>query len=338
MVDEAKFDAAGAMVPELPKFKHGFAIGNEVWVREQPTPYYRRHLLLHEGTHSYMQTIRGGLGPPWYAEGLAELLGTHRWEGGKLTLDWFPRSREEVPQLGRIKLVRDMVAAGRLMPLEQVLATPGTLNANNEPYAWRWALAALLDGTPAYRERFRKMPEAAASGQLEKRFRAAYADDWRELADQWEVFASTIEHGHDLERSAIRFAPGKPLAGSSTAVEVRVDLGWQSSGVELQAGRSYRLSASGRYQLGQKPQIWWCEPGGVTMRYHAGLPLGLVVGAIRPNEPTRGKPTPLAKPEPIGLGTTFTPHDTGTLYLRINDSPAELADNVGKVEVRVEAD
>ena len=40
-------------------------------------------------------------------EGMAELLSTHRWAEGRLTLNWIPTSREEVPMWGRIKIIKD---------------------------------------------------------------------------------------------------------------------------------------------------------------------------------------------------------------------------------------
>jgi hypothetical protein len=45
----------------------------------------------------------------------------------------------------------------------------------------------------------------------------------------------------------------------------------------------------------------------------------------------------LFRAELVGLETTITPAATGTLYLRINDSNAELADNRGEVEVGIQA-
>ncbi|HVW39003.1 MAG TPA: hypothetical protein VHB99_16930, partial [Pirellulales bacterium] len=52
MKDEAKFRAAGLLPDELPQFQFGYTRGDEIWWREQPSAYYRRHLMLHEGTHS----------------------------------------------------------------------------------------------------------------------------------------------------------------------------------------------------------------------------------------------------------------------------------------------
>ena len=69
----------------------------EFWLYDQPTAYYRRHLMLHEGTHVFMVSFLGGCGPGWYMEGTAELFGTHRLDeqSGQLTLRIMPRSREK---------------------------------------------------------------------------------------------------------------------------------------------------------------------------------------------------------------------------------------------------
>ena len=81
MKDKARFAERGLLPGDLPPFAHGYSRGRNLWLYEQPSDYYRRHLLLHEGTHGFMNTILGGCGPPWYMEGMAELLGTHRWRG-----------------------------------------------------------------------------------------------------------------------------------------------------------------------------------------------------------------------------------------------------------------
>src|SRR5687767_8851911 len=75
--DRERFRALGLLPGDNPEFVNGYARGYELWLLEQPSDYYRRHLLLHEGTHALMQTQLGGAGPGWYMEGMAELLGTH---------------------------------------------------------------------------------------------------------------------------------------------------------------------------------------------------------------------------------------------------------------------
>ena len=79
--DKQPFTSAGLLPDDLPPFANGYSWGHQFWLYEQPTDYYRRHLLLHEGTHGFMQTVLGGMGPPWYAEGMAELMGTPSLEG-----------------------------------------------------------------------------------------------------------------------------------------------------------------------------------------------------------------------------------------------------------------
>jgi hypothetical protein len=351
IVDRQRFARAAALHEELPQFRHGFAWGADCWLNEQPTDYYRRHLLLHEGTHGFMNTrlldgnhARGW--SDWLLEGLAELLATHTLVDGKLQMHYFPRSREETPQLGRIKLVHDAVAAGRRRTIDEVLTVNSKLQLENEAYAWCWALCALLDGVPRYRDRFHQAiadPEATGFNQ---RFKDRYADDWRELLDDWAVFTATLEHGHDLPRSAIEFRAGAPLAAAGAEFLVAVDRGWQSSGIQLAAGRSYRLTASGRFEIAHTPRAWPCEPNGVSLRYYAGRPLGQLLAAIRTDaaRTETGKPdelrataSPFLEPTVIGLGTTLRPTTAGTLYLKINDSPAELADNRGTVQVTIRA-
>jgi hypothetical protein len=285
-----------------------------------------------------MNTMLGGIGPPWYAEGMAELLATHRYAEGRVTLDYFPKNREEVLQLGRIKLVRDCVAAGRLLTLSMVLDFGPGAHIENEPYAWCWAVAALLDGQASLRDRFRQLSQAVTRPDFNAYFRQLYAADWHELNDAWEVYASQLEHGYDFIRAAIEFAPAAPLASGGGQVRVAADRGWQSSRLRLEAGKKYRLRATGRYQVAREPKVWWCEPGGVTIRYYAGQPLGILLAAVRPDERRDDEISPLVHPQVIGLGATLKPEQSGTLYLRINDSPAELADNAGTLDVEIVAE
>ena len=78
--DRKTFDKLGVMPAGDDKFVHGLSMGSDLWLYDQPTAYYRRHLLLHEGTHAFMAKFLGGCGPGWYMEGTAELFGTHRME------------------------------------------------------------------------------------------------------------------------------------------------------------------------------------------------------------------------------------------------------------------
>ncbi|MHC4179068.1 MAG: hypothetical protein ACYSWU_16265 [Planctomycetota bacterium] len=334
MKDKARFRRTGLLPDGLPPFRHGYSQNHELWLYDQPSDYYRRHLLLHEGTHGFMNAMLGGCGPPWYMEGMAELLATHRWHGGRLTLNHIPAVRREVPHWGRIRIIKDATAAGRPMRLKDVIEYPIHAHLETEPYAWCWAAATLLDRHPRYRDRFRQLYKHVLKPDLSDRFYRLVGDDWEQLREEWQLLVTGLEYGHDVPRTAVDFAPGKALPPGGAGVTVAADRGWQNSRLRLEADAKYRLQAAGRYQVAKVPKIWWCEPGGVSIRYYQGCPLGVLLAAVRPDQGTRGS-SELLRPTVVGLATTLSPKESGTLYLRINDSAAELDDNAGELRVEI---
>lgn len=336
MKDKALFQRVKLLPDNLPSFDNGFSYNYDLWVFDQSSDYYRRHLLLHEGVHSFMNTVLGSCGPAWYREGMAELLGTHHWSNGELTVGYFPASRDQTPMWGRIKIVRDAFTAHRAKRLPDVLAYDPATQPGTEPYGWCWAAAALLDGHPRYQARFRTVVKMVQQPDFNQRFRRLMGADWDNLMEEWQIFVADLEYGYDFQRTAIDFAPGNPLEPAGGQVTIRADRGWQNSGIALKAGVAYRLRATGRYQVATKPQIWWCEPNGVSIRYYHGQPLGILLTAVRPDVSSSGR-SPFVVPTPIGLTATLTPKQSGTLFLRINDSAAELADNSGTLTVEVKA-
>ncbi|HEV3417089.1 MAG TPA: hypothetical protein VG056_09760 [Pirellulales bacterium] len=343
MQDKLRFEASGLLPPSLPPFLNGYTVRHESWVNNQTTnkgqivaisDYYRRHLLLHEGTHGFMISVLGGFGPPWYAEGMAELLGTHHWRDGRLQLDYFPTKPAEVPKLGRIELVESDVANHRGRTLAEVLAYDAHAHLKVEPYAWSWAATAFLDNHPRYRDRYHEVWRYAAERNFNKRFAEKFADDGAQLAEEFQVFASDIAYGYDFSRTMIDFTPGKPLPTRHAHVIVAVDRGWQNSGMMLEAGKTYHLTAAGRYQVAKEPRVWWSEPGGVSIRYFHGKPLGVLLAAVRPDHPANGD-SPLASPIMVGLGATIRPEKSGTLYLRTNLSSGEFKSAAGSLAVEI---
>ena len=94
-------DAAGYYHPSTKK----------VYLSVQPTRYYENSLLLHEWMHQFHYLSRTGNQdvPHWYAEGLAEYLSRHDWDGECLRLgvipmisqeDFYAKARQDVDDLG----------------------------------------------------------------------------------------------------------------------------------------------------------------------------------------------------------------------------------------------
>jgi hypothetical protein len=330
--DRQKFAALDLLPNDNPNFPTGYSRGYELWLMEQPSDYYRRHLFLHEGTHSFMYTQLGGAGPGWYMEGMAELLGTHRWENGRLQLGVFPQRKDDVPMWGRIKLIRDAVAEGKALPIEAVMKIDNRRKLSTGEYAWTWALAALLDGHPRFQSRFRELKKSVADPAFDERFRASFAEDWDDLLIEWDAFVATIDYGYDMPRMAMIHKPARDVGSQPQTAKIAADRGWQSTGWLLKARQAYRVSASGRFQIADDGRPWPCEPGGVTIEYHDGKPLGMLLGALRPTA-TKGR---FGSPTMIGLQAMIEPKEDAVLYLRVNDSPAKLNDNRGELNAKIE--
>lgn len=337
MESKPRFQGAGLYTPDLPEFPNGYQKGSQFWLFEQPSDYYRRHLLLHEGTHAFMNRWLGGAGPPWYMEGMAELLGTHQWDGERLTLGYNPPDKTEVPYWGRVKIVRDDFVANRGLTLLDVFRYDQQAHLKNEAYGWCWAATAFLNAHPQTREAFQKLRSNTQDRSIEfsKKFYETLKPVWPEIAEDWQLYVINLDYGFDIARAATLRVPATDLPAGGKSVNVVADRLWQSTGVRLEAGKTYDLTASGRYALAREPQPWWCEPGGITIEYHQGKPLGILLAAVHDPQASDSGLTPLASPEVIGLHGQITPRKSGTLYLCLNDSPAKLADNQGSATVQI---
>ena len=340
MVDRARFREAGLLPEDLPGFLHGRHRGAEFWMNDQEHDYYRRHLMLHEGTHCFMTIFKNVLQPAvWYMEGMAELFGTHALDTttGKAQFRVMPGNRENFQGLGRIRMVHDDVAQNGLPEMETIFGLRPNDYLKNDAYAWSWALCKFLDTHPRYRDRFRHITQHVSASRLDSDLAKLFDPDTADLHEEWLLFAKNLCHGYDIERAAIEFKAGKPVGKTTARAEIAADRGWQSSGVLVEKGGTYRITADGRYTVAQLPEPWECEPQGVSIRYCEGKPLGMLLGTIRSSEAPKESPrTTMLKVIPIGRELQITAEITGTLYLRVNDFWNELADNTGKLEVIVE--
>ena len=144
IVSKERFRSLGQPPQDLPPFANGYQRAGRIWLYEQPSAYYRRHLLLHEGVHGFMEFVFGGLGPPWYSEGVAEFLATHSWDGARLEVAVTPRDKLAAPHWGRIKIIRDAFARQRARELPAIFRYPPQAHLQVEPYGWCWAAVMML--------------------------------------------------------------------------------------------------------------------------------------------------------------------------------------------------
>jgi hypothetical protein len=240
-----------------------------------------------------------------------------------------------------VQLVQEAVADGRLRSVADIVNDDVRGYVDNESYAWCLAFTTFLERHPKYRDRYHALLKQVRSLKFNDDFRRAFSADMSQLGREWLVFANELEYGADPARTAITFQSGRPIVGGSAQATIAADRGWQSSGIRLEAGKTYHVRASGRYQIAASTAAdgstipWPCEPGGVTIRYYHGRPLGMLLASVEPDDLPADTLPPMLKPIAVGLETRLTPDTAGTLYLRVNDSNGELADNAGMLTVEV---
>ena len=238
--------------------------------------------------------------------------------GGPPQLGAMPANRQEVPEWGRIRIIKEAFAEHRAMRVAGVVGYPPIVYLDNVPYAWSWALAALLDGNPQYRDRFRQLYNAIPQGRVNVRFYELFQSDWQELNEQWQVFIAEIEYGYDFARTADRFHPGWAVAVGRGQGESR-----RRPRLAEQRPVAAIRQAISPYGLGPLP-------GGQN---HAGLVVraGRRLDPLLPGPPAghppcrrpagtiaavarRQEPVHTAGPLVVGLGTTLSPPQSGTLF------------------------
>jgi hypothetical protein len=200
-------------------------------------------------------------------------------------------------------------------------------------------LCAFLDGHPRYGPRFRQLSRWTDGRRFTDAFVAAYKDDAHDLDTEWSLFIVNLQYGYDIPRAAIEFAAGEPLPSQGLhRCRIRADRGWQSARCQLQAGQDYTVTATGRFSVAQVPKPWVSEADGLSIRFVDGKPIGQLLACLREVEgPTDGRQSML-RVLPVGHERSFTSPLAGTLYLRLNDSWSELADNLGEIEVTIRAE
>lgn len=341
MRDQDRFRQAGLLPVTLPAFAHGKHDAQQFWMNDSDYDYYRRHLLIHEATHCFMQAMGGTTRdvPVWYLEGMAELFAAHQpSDDGSTFFRIMPTRKEDFVGFGRVQMIQRAVADGRLLTLNEIARLkPDDFIHKNESYAWAWALCTFLDQHPRYHDRLQSLGRTYVGEGFETSLRRLFDPVVADLAAEWEVFAQHLCYGFDVERAAIQFDPGTAIAPGEKPHETSVSAraGWQSSLVEVLEGETYELRADGRTVLAETTRPWESEAQGISIRYSEGMRIGRLQGRVisAPDPETQRRRIS----DVIDLGReakVVAPFD-GTLYLRVNDFWNELSDNSGEYTVNI---
>jgi hypothetical protein len=335
MADQERFRAAGLLPDNLPDFEHGRHRGQEFWMNDQGSDYYRAHLLLHEGTHCFTTAVDRDLTRSvWFFEGIAEYFATHRApRDAAPAFGVWPDQRTAFPLLGRIKLLEEHRSRSDTLSMVEVARQSPDGYDQPDAYAWAWALVHFLAECADTRESFRQIVQGVVRGESHAPLEQLLSDD--RLQRLWRWYVADLCHGYDLTRALPSAKDFEVREEFGQKISIAANRGWQTTGVRLQAGQSYQISAKGRVELASQPRPWISEPAGVSIRYHAGLPLGRLIGRYWPSAPSSNRDLETIS---IGEEEVYIPSEEGVLFLRVNDFWNELTDNTGEYSVTVNRD
>ncbi len=342
--DKAIFMQQGLIPPSVPNFPFGYALGNRVWVIAQDSPYYTRHLLLHEGAHALAYDRFGGTGPSWFMEGTAEMLAVHQGAGRKTIINQVPNNRESVPYWGRFKVLQHSRQAKKIPSLATVMAYPRDLKSDVESYGWSWAATMMLYEYPDTRDAFFT---AAKHGTLSDAvfnndLRRSLQNDWPVITARWRLMCHDLDYGFDWPRERVSLSMNdRNWDGRDLLINVMADRGWQSIGVRLAAGMKLNVTPAGQCTLAKHPKPWTSTPTGVTIRYQGGRPLGQLLACLVPNTPANDQSKPVTilplQVAAITRAARIPIKENCWLLFRVNDAPGELSDNQGSYQLKITA-
>ena len=261
----------------------------------------------HEAVHAYCYQMFGSTGPVWYSEGMAEM--------GRY---WASHNDRGVHgDGGSIRFLRQTAP-----PSVKTLTRTGQTSDGWRNYAQRWALCHLLANNPNYGQRFRTLGFSLLGARPGTSFQSYFGTMSREIQFEYDLFLRNLENGYRVDLCAwdwkTRFRRLK--TGRTAKSTIDAGRGWQASGISVQAGHSYSVTASGDWQTSTGAEA--VDADGDSRG------VGRLQAVIWNNHQ-------LTRSSDLGRQATFKPAGDGKLFLRCGDRWGSLHDNTGQLNVRV---
>ncbi len=262
---------------------------------------------LHEAVHGYAGQTFGRTGPHWYAEGMAEL--GHYWVNGQKGVNAPPVVIQYLKKCPRRQL-------------SQLLVCDEELGGTWEDYAWWWTLCHFLDNNPNYSADFRALGPQLLQGK-ETGFRQVFGAKVKEFTFEYEFFLDHLEAGYRVELGSWDWKRKffSLISGRSVNAAVQAGRGWQPSGLIVAADTAYQYTATGTWRTGKDDETVDADGDDKGQ--------GRLVGVIL-------KDYKLGEEFELGKSGSFTAKSDGNLYVRCRDAWNKLADNSGRISVKLQ--
>lgn len=262
----------------------------------------------HEAVHAYCILNFGTSGPVWYSEGMAEM--GQYWRPG-----------EKAVQVHDV--VIQHLKRSKAKSLNEIVNGGERTGDSWQNYAWRWALCHLLATNENYAPRFRPL----GLDILMKKgttFEDVYGSMASEISFEYLFFLKHVENGFRCDLCSWDWkAKYKLVKGSvvSTAT-IEAGRGWQPTRALVKRGEEYQYSAAGQWKV--------TKEGDEVDADGAADGSGKLLAVLFDNYE-------LSEPFELGAYGTFTAPGDGQLLVRCNDKWTEIADNAGKMTVKIAA-
>ncbi|MDO5552643.1 MAG: hypothetical protein Q4G68_02665 [Planctomycetia bacterium] len=319
----------------LPGPTPGFSNGSRIWVFDQQFDYYNRLLLIHELVHAVMNRSFGALEPRWFAEGIAESLALHHWDGTKLELGQKPSRLYQTPGFARLDTLNRLRYDDALPDLATVFALTPDDFRGTKAYAIAWSFVLFLTQHERYKDLAARMPYFMMAPNPTGQFLRLVEEANLPLAADWSDFILNFTEDYDFEKAQVDYTPGTLLAvGDSRTISVSPQTGWVNSGLILESGGEYQLKPQGSFELYDPRKMVPCDANGITKTWHAGRPTGMMLFCLGNGSPASSDYW--RDTEPLRRTKRLTPAQTGSLFLRLNVPCFDLAKNRGSIDVEVQ--
>lgn len=270
----------------------------------------------HEAVHAYCAQNFGRTGPVWYSEGMAEM--GNNWKV-------VPRKGQPLAVTCE-RYVIDYIKQSEPKSLNEIVNSRETTGDSWQNYCWRWALCHLLATNPNYSARFRPLGLALLTNKPVS-FDQTYGSMDKEISFEYLFFLRHFDQGYrcdlcqwDWKTKFRKLNSVRPLSS-----KIEANQGWQASRVLVEEGQEYQISTFGEWNTATESKDVTAS-GDDSGR---GTLMGVV---LYENEAGDYE---LSEAFELGNADRFEAPASGKLFLRCRDNWHELADNSGKITVKI---
>ena len=137
----------------------------------------------HEAVHAFCAQTFGGIGPVWYAEGMAEL--GQYWRPATVDVSIDP-------------VVVSYLKNSPAQKLTDIVAADQITGDSWQAYAWRWATCHLLANNPNYAARFKTLGVNLMTGQTDS-LEVAFENQLEQMSFEYDLFLKNLGNGYRVD-------------------------------------------------------------------------------------------------------------------------------------------